>query len=192
MSRESVLNRLSRYKERYPEEAVTVDRFSNFVSVNEDCFQRTLKEGHVTGSAWVVDRAGKKVLLTHHRKLDRWLQMGGHADGESDVLSVALREVEEESGLREVEPISNEIFDIDIHLIPKRGNEAEHFHYDIRFALMNLGSEEYIVSEESHDLRWINISEVSELTEEESMLRMVRKWQAQQVAAGDKSDDLRQ
>lgn len=183
---------LSRYKEKYPEEAVTVDRFSNFVSVNEDCFQRTLKEGHVTGSAWVVDRAGKKVLLTHHRKLDRWLQMGGHADGESDVLSVALREVEEESGLREVEPISNEIFDLDIHLIPERGNEAEHYHYDIRFALVNLGSEEYIVSEESHDLRWINISEVSELTEEESMLRMVRKWQAQQVAVGDKSDDLRQ
>ncbi|MEX0289639.1 MAG: NUDIX hydrolase [Puniceicoccaceae bacterium] len=192
MSRESVLSMLSRYKEKYPEEAVTVDRFSNFVSVNEDCFQRTLKEGHVTGSAWVVDRAGKKVLLTHHRKLDRWLQMGGHADGESDVLSVALREVEEESGLREVEPISNEIFDLDIHLIPERGNEAEHYHYDIRFALVNLGSEEYIVSEESHDLRWINISEVSELTEEESMLRMVRKWQAQQVAVGDKSDDLRQ
>lgn len=182
---ESVLCMLARYEEKYPEEAATVKRFIKFVSGNEDCFQRTLKEGHVTGSAWVVDETGKRVLLTHHRKLDRWLQMGGHADGESDILAVALREVEEESGLEEVEPLNGEIFDIDIHLIPERGSEAEHFHYDIRFSLMNIGSEKFIVSEESHDLSWIEISNISKFTKEESMLRMVRKWKAQQVAGGD-------
>lgn len=182
MSRESTLRMLRSYGEKYPEEADTVNRFIKFVSEKDDCFHRTLKEGHVTGSAWVVDETGKKALLTHHKKLDRWLQMGGHADGESDLLAVALREVEEESDLEEVEPLSDEIFDIDIHLIPKRGPEAEHFHYDIRFALVNSGSEEFTVSEESHDLRWVKISDISKFTEEESMLRMARKWVAQQAA----------
>lgn len=184
MSRETVLCMLQRYRDRYPEEAATVDRFTKFISENENCFHRTLKEGHVTGSAWLVDKTGKKVLLTHHRKLNRWLQMGGHADGESDILLVALREAEEESGLENVEPLSSEIFDIDIHSIPERGSEGEHFHYDIRFALENTGNEPYKVSEESHDLKWLQISKVSEFTQEESILRMVRKWDAQSGAFG--------
>lgn len=179
MTRESILRMLARYGETYPEESATVERFSQFVSDNEDCFQRSLAEGHVTGSAWVVDATGQKVLLTHHRKLNRWLQMGGHADGDPDILAVALREVEEESGLEEVAPLGTEIFDIDIHLIPARGSEPDHYHYDIRFAVMNMGSEDYTVSEESHDLSWIAISEVPEFTKEESMLRMARKWVAQ-------------
>lgn len=185
MSRESILCMLRRYREMYPAEAETVDRFLNFVSENENCFHRSLKEGHITGSAWVVDTSGQKVLLTHHRKLNRWLQMGGHADGESNILSVALREVAEESGLKDVKVLSSEIFDIDIHQIPKRGLEGEHFHYDIRFAVINLGSEDYVVSEESHDLSWIDILNVSEVTQEESMLRMVRKWQARLLAGVD-------
>ena len=185
MRTESVLYMLSRYGAKYPEVASTVDQFSNFVSEKKDCFHRTLKEGHVTGSAWVVNETGRKVLLTHHKKLGRWLQMGGHADGESDILAVALREVKEESGLDKVEPISREIFDIDIHMIPQTGSEAEHFHYDIRFALVNLGNEEFVVSEESHDLCWVEISDLSEFTKDESMLRMARKWRAQPVAGGD-------
>jgi 8-oxo-dGTP pyrophosphatase MutT (NUDIX family) len=178
MSRESILRQLARYSDKHPEEADTVDRFAEFVSENKDCFQRSLAEGHITGSAWVVDRTGNKVLLTHHRKLNKWLQMGGHADGEPDILSVALREVEEESGLERVRPISREIFDIDIHLIPERGAEAPHFHYDLRFALENTGSEAYSLSDESHALRWIAITNVCKFTNEESMLRMVRKWLA--------------
>lgn len=180
MSRELTIDMLRRYGEKYPGELATVQRFIKFVSENEDCFERTLEEGHITGSAWVVDETGEKALLTHHKKLDRWLQMGGHADGESDILAVALREVEEEAGLEEIKPVSDEIFDIDIHLIPKRGSEAEHFHYDIRFVLVNSGSEAFTVSEESHDLCWIKISDISKFSEDESMLRMARKWGAQQ------------
>jgi 8-oxo-dGTP pyrophosphatase MutT (NUDIX family) len=184
MGRESILRMLKRYKEKYPEETATVDRFNQFISDNENCFHRSLKAGHITGSAWVVDKTGKKVLLTHHRILGRWLQMGGHADGQSDILAVAMREVEEESGLEKVEPSSSEIFDIDLHLIPERGPEEAHFHYDIRFALVNSGSEKYTVSEESHDLSWIEISNVSEFTKEDSMLRMVRKWSEQNIPDG--------
>lgn len=187
MSRDALLGMLKRYQEKYPEELAVVSRLAAFVAEHEDCFHRSLREGHVTGSAWVVDQTGKKVLLTHHRKLNRWLQLGGHADGDSDVLAVAMREVEEESGLEQVQPCSSEIFDIDIHPIPLRGSEAAHLHYDIRFAFVNVGSEAYCVSDESHDLRWIDLQELSKVTQEESMRRMARKWQARSVADGDAS-----
>ncbi|HAK50535.1 MAG TPA: nucleoside triphosphate hydrolase [Gammaproteobacteria bacterium] len=114
-------------------------------------------------------------MLTHHRKLDRWLQPGGHADGQSDVLAVAMREAEEESGLWEIEPVSDSLFDIDIHLIPARGNEAEHFHYDCRFLLRSVGSDQYTVSEESDDLAWILLSDMASYTSEVSITRMVDK-----------------
>jgi 8-oxo-dGTP pyrophosphatase MutT (NUDIX family) len=179
MSREGILKELGAYRVKYPEEAATVNRFMEFVSNNEACFERSLANGHVTGSAWVVDNSGKKVLLTHHRKLDRWLQLGGHADGESDILKVAMREVQEESGIDEVHPLTGGIFDLDIHLIPEFGNERAHTHYDIRYALRITGSEVYTVSDESHDLGWIPIEDISSVTKEESMHRMARKWIAQ-------------
>ena len=104
-----------------------------FVEQNEMCFERSLDIGHITGSAWVLDFHRTHTLLTHHAKLDKWLQLGGHSDGDPDTLEVALREVREESGLVEVRPISEAIFDVDAHLIPARGAEPEHIHYDIRF-----------------------------------------------------------
>ena len=106
--------------------------------------------------------------------------MGGHADGESDLVAVALREVWEESGLCSAKPVSEEIFDIDIHLIPERGNEPAHFHYDVRFAFQVHGEEPFIVSDESHDLDWVSIPELGDYSEEDSMLRMARKWLAGQ------------
>lgn len=150
-------------------------RLAEFVSTYENCFERTLLIGHVTGSAWIVDRDRTHVLLTHHRKLDKWLQLGGHADGDSDVLRVAMREAEEESGLTTLQPVHREIFDVDIHLIPLRKTEPEHFHYDVRYALEADRAEPIRVSDESHDLRWVPVDEVAGLTAEESVLRMVRK-----------------
>ena len=90
-------------------------------------------------------------------------------------------EVAEESGLEAFEPISEAIFDIDIHAIPARGDEAEHDHYDVRFAVRATGSDDYIVSEESHDLSWVEIANIGEYTQEESMLRMARKWSKSHV-----------
>lgn len=97
-------------------------------------------------------------------------------DGNPNVLESALREAEEESGIADILPVSEEIFDIDIHAIPQHGDEADHYHYDIRFAVHTTTSEVYQVSDESHDLAWVAIRDVQQLTQEESMLRMVRKW----------------
>ncbi|VGO17187.1 hypothetical protein PDESU_05782 [Pontiella desulfatans] len=176
MHRNDLLSKLCNYREHWPDEATMTDRLISFVERHTDCFERSLSVGHITGSAWLVNKAGTHVLLTHHRKLNAWLQLGGHADGNTDILDAALQEAREESGLPDLEPISTDIFDIDIHLIPARKNEPEHDHHDIRFAFRCTGSEEYAVSNESHDLAWGTINHLDEYTTDESMLRMARKW----------------
>ena len=80
-----------------------------FIKINEDCFERELKIGHITGSAWLINKSGDQALLMHHMKLDKWLQPGGHADGDTDILAVAIKEAQEESGIKAIEPVMNEI-----------------------------------------------------------------------------------
>jgi len=178
MSREALIEELRNYGDRHTEEISVVERFVTFVSAHPDCFERTLPVGHITGSGWVMNAAGTHVLLTHHRKLGIWLQLGGHVDGSSDVLGAALREVEEESGLMDVLPMTREIFDIDIHPVPAFGDMPRHLHYDVRYLFQASGGHDYVVSEESHDLRWVPIGDIRRFTVEPSMLRMVEKWLA--------------
>lgn len=182
MSRHALIDQLQKYHQRYPQEAAVAERFIAFVQQYEDCFERTQLVGHVTGSAWLTNVAGSHVLLTHHRKLNRWLQLGGHADGNPDVQDVALREAQEESGIIDIAVVEPQIFDIDIHEIPARGNEPAHFHYDARFALAVTGSDTFAISEESHALEWIDISQLHKRTTERSMLRMADKWRQSQFA----------
>lgn len=185
MSREDVIRQLREYQVRWENESATVERFVAFLAAHPDAFARELKLGHVTGSAWVVNRAGTHVLLTHHRKLNRWVQLGGHADGDADVFRVARREAEEESGLADLEPVGKDIFDVDVHEIPARGETPAHLHWDVRYAFRAAGSEAYRVSDESYDLAWIEIGSIGAVTQEESLLRMARKWQEEQGAAAE-------
>lgn len=147
-----------------------------FVRENEDCFDRNLTIGHITGSAWIVEASGKRVLLTHHRKLNIWVQPGGHSDGDPDVAAVAFREAREETGISGLEFMDRKIFDVDIHAIPARRDEPRHEHFDVRFALRAVGSNEFVVSDESHDLAWVSLDDLEQFTTEPSMLRMRRKW----------------
>lgn len=178
MHRQPLLQLLAEYATRYPEEQTCVTRFRRFVEQHPDCFQRSLQSGHVTGSAWLVDATGRRVLLTHHRKLAIWVQLGGHADGNPDIRAVALAEAREESGLDELRLVADTAFDLDIHRIPARAAEPAHEHYDVRFALQASGSQRYRVSAESHALAWVTIDRLGEFTREASMLRMARKWLA--------------
>ena len=93
-----------------------------------DCFDRTCRPGHITAAAWILSADRRRSLLTHHRKLDRWLQLGGHADGQWHVEEVALREAREESGLTrfDIVPIDGVLmpFDVDVHEIPARYDAA--------------------------------------------------------------------
>lgn len=175
-ARTAIRQALARYARQWPQEADVVQSFAHFLDEADTVFVRAHLSGHFTASSWLVDRSGERILLTHHRKLERWLQLGGHADGDLDLARVALREAEEESGLTDLQ-VDAAIFDLDRHWIPERGDVPGHWHYDVRYVVHARGSEDYVVSEESHDLAWRRIDEVlADASSDESMRRMARKW----------------
>jgi 8-oxo-dGTP pyrophosphatase MutT (NUDIX family) len=177
VGRSNLAAALDRYGKQYPGELEMVERFAEFVRSEANCYERDCWRGHVTGAAWLVNGAGTHTLLTHHRKLDMWLQLGGHSDGDPDTTAVAMREAREESGLQ-VRLLDPNIFDVDIHPIPARKQEPEHWHFDVRFLMQATASEEFVVSAESVDLAWVALSELPRYTAESSILRMAEKWQA--------------
>jgi len=138
-------------------------------------FDRALAPGHVTASAWIVDPDRRHAVLLHHRKLERWLQLGGHVDGDPDVRRGALREAREESGLRALRLIVEDIYDIDVHRIPARGAEPEHEHFDLRFALEADPREPLVRNAESHDVRWIALSDLETYGIDDSVRRLAAK-----------------
>jgi 8-oxo-dGTP pyrophosphatase MutT (NUDIX family) len=173
VTRNQLIQQLHSYQTPFPEEKDFVSRFLELLKSN-DAFQRTHLPGHITGSAWIINNTKDQTLLVHHAKLNKWVQPGGHADGDENVLQVALREAEEETGLRNFK-ITETIFDIDIHIIPARKDFPEHQHYDIRYLLEADITEQIVASEESHDVKWIEISELEKFTSERSVLRMKEK-----------------
>ena len=171
-----LLDLLNRFRAATPQAAAALRLFREFANAHTDCLERSCVPGHITGSAWLVDPTGLRVLLTHHRKLNKWLQLGGHADGDGNIARVALREAQEESGLGDliVEPA---IFDLDRHMIPARGNEPAHWHYDVRFVVRATGSEIFTISNESHSLAWRDIADIAgDSSVDESVRRLARKW----------------
>lgn len=176
MHRKDLTNKITVYNPEFDEEVKFRVSFLSFIRQHTDCFERSLKIGHITGSAWIINQSRDKALLTHHRKLNRWLQLGGHADGDSDIIRVASKEAEEESGLKSLRLLETNIFDIDIHTIPARKEDPEHLHYDVRFLFEADENEELIVSNESKELAWVSFDELKKVTNEnDSILRMVKK-----------------
>jgi 8-oxo-dGTP pyrophosphatase MutT (NUDIX family) len=189
MNRYELVALLNRYATSHPEEDATTRRVRALLEAVPGCFdRRCFDPGHITASAWIVSRESRAVLLTHHRKLDRWLQLGGHTDGETDVLASALREAREESGIAEFEvlPRGREpvILDVDVHEIPARKDEPAHEHHDIRF-LLETSEHAPLMRQraESKALRWFPAEGIEARLREESLARMARKaarWLAQQ------------
>ena len=175
--RESLAERFAAYAARLlaADEQMMAREFAPFIRAHADCLWRTCVPGHLTASAWIVDAARQRTLLTHHRKLDRWLQLGGHVDGDPDLAASALREAREESGLTKLVLVSAEIFDLDRHRIPARGTEPEHSHYDVRFLIEADPDEPLVVTGESKDLAWVELARVAELNPEASLRRLVLK-----------------
>ncbi len=161
-----------------PDEISARDRMLALLDGTPDCFQRTSFPAHFTGSGFVVNADGSRALLHHHRKLDRWLQFGGHCDGDEDVLRVARREALEESGVQGLIVASERPFDLDIHEIPAHSGDPAHFHYDVRFMLIAPESAAPVLSDESREFRWFAPGELADLPLDESLRRMIRKWQS--------------
>lgn len=167
------------YRRHWPAEAGVAGLFLERLDDQADPFVRERLEGHFTGSSWLVSGDGERTLLTHHRKLQRWLQLGGHADGDRDLGRVALREAQEESGLEGLVLDGAEIFDLDRHWIPERGDVPGHWHYDVRHVVHAKGGEDYVVGEESLDLAWRPVAGIAaDPAADESLRRMAGKWLA--------------
>lgn len=153
------------------------------IEYSPDCFYRNhFNPGHITGSGMLLSADGMRTLMNHHKFLNIWICFGGHADGEQDVLNVAMREVMEESGITGIEPVTGNIFDVDVHPIPANAkkNEPAHKHFDIRyvFRVTDSAQEQFAQSEESNDLRWCTYQEAMALASPQdiSMHRLLTKW----------------
>ena len=202
MSQTAFINVISKYRElviakydlsseQLAHEWELCKRFSSFVQQNPSCFDSNHDfpeelqgpmRGHLTGSALVLSPDRSKVVLTLHKKLGKWLQLGGHADGHPRLEDVAKREAHEESGLKELSHASFEDsggklilpFDLDIHLIPGTAKKPRHYHYDVRFILF-AKDEQLTITDESEDLRWFKLDEVKSVSQEESLHKQLRK-----------------
>ncbi|MDC7221835.1 MAG: NUDIX domain-containing protein [Spirochaetales bacterium] len=169
---ESLSGLIEQYGKEYPREAEKVSLFLQFLRGEE--LSEELSRGHFTGSAWVINRERTDILMTHHAKLNLWLQPGGHLDEGEGALEGALREVKEETGLTG-RLLKESLFDLDIHLIPARKSDPAHYHFDIRFFVEADSKTDLAVTEESHDLKWIPLDQVQLYNRSDSILRMVEK-----------------
>jgi 8-oxo-dGTP pyrophosphatase MutT (NUDIX family) len=149
------------------------------MQAHEQPFDRAILHGHLTGSALIVSADGSQLLLGFHRKLGRWLQMGGHGEpGETDAQTVASREAEEESGIAGLAlyPGVPAPVDVDVHTIPARKDVPEHLHLDIRYVLRAPANAKVNrQEEEQEELRWFSWEEAERLELDESLRRLIQK-----------------
>lgn len=175
----NLINELDNYIALDPTEKENVKKVFLFLKNNKNCFSRSNLIGHITAGGLVVDMKGN-VLLNHHKKTGMWFQFGGHSDGDSDSLNVALREIKEEAGLKNLKLISNKIFDVDKQRIGEniKKNEPAHFHYDINFLFLSNESN-FKISDESTEIKWVTIAEARKLinTDDFTMQRMLKKYE---------------
>ena len=174
MVAESLKEKIKHYASTFSAESVFVNRFLDLIQ-HPDAFLRTHLPGHITGSAFIASEDYAHTLLVHHAKLNKWIQPGGHADGDHNIMGVALREANEETGLRNLALITSNIFDLDIHVIPARKDFPQHDHYDVRFLVQASMLEKITVSEESHDVRWVGLAQLEKYNSEAAVLRMREK-----------------
>ena len=177
MHRNELLDLLSHYRSTSVTESGNINHTKLFINQFEDCFNTHLLPGHVTGSAWVVNQHYDRVLMLHHKKLNKWFQPGGHADSDHDIRRVALREVSEETGLSpdDIDLVSHDIFDVDIHQVPDYKDMPAHTHYDIRF-LIQVNDQIVIPgNDESYDIIWVELRDTQHFNHNLSTYRMMEK-----------------
>ncbi|MCC6954638.1 MAG: NUDIX hydrolase [Deltaproteobacteria bacterium] len=170
---------MSRYVSLHPEESGVAERFVELERHFPFCYHRDSFPGHITGSGWVLSPDLSHVLLLHHRKLDKWLQPGGHADGDDVVERVALREIAEETGVIEIELLGSSTeplpFDLDIHRIPANTCEPEHEHYDMRYLFRAKSRQLAPCVVETKGADWFPLEQVAALNGERAITRMIEK-----------------
>lgn len=148
----------------------------------ERCFHRDhFNPGHITASSLLLNTDNNYILMNYHKSLNKWLNFGGHCDGEEDAFSVGIRETMEESGLTAFKPVTASIIDIDIHTIPANPVKAEpaHEHFDIRYLMRMTAEQRPVISSESLDMQWMSFSDALDVaSNNQSLTRLIKKAQS--------------
>jgi len=176
-----LLSQLATYIVLHDSEGQVANAFLTFVESRGDSFQRSCAPDHVTGSAFIVDPELTRTLLVHHRRLDKWLQPGGHCEPGETALEAAIREALEETGVSALALSPDQLFDIDIHAIPAHAETPAHLHYDARYLLVAEPGDT-VVSHESHAVEWVSMEEALRRNPGPSIARMVAKAKTLSVA----------
>lgn len=146
------------------------ERVLALIDEHNDIAHRTCRPGHLTGSAFVVDPSRDACLMLFHTKLQRWLQPGGHADGDTNLAHVALREAQEETGIDGLRVVAPAI-DVDIHRVDPPKEDA-HLHLDVRFLVLAPPGAEPVGNEESQALQWVTAAELVDFDVDDGLRRM--------------------
>ena len=183
MNTDALLSALNAHSPADQEEENHRGKMIAFVSAHSSgWWKRATAVGHVTGSAWILNVERTHALLLHHRKLNRWVQPGGHLDDtDASPHAGAMREAREETGIQDLRFADDVLFDVDIHVIPARPaqvgkNETEpaHLHYDVRYLII-AAADHVTISAESLDAKWISLQDLVQPAFERSIGRMAEK-----------------
>lgn len=175
MSSMKIIDELQYYSYQYPRDKILSEKFIDFICSDNSCYSRENLKRHITGSAWITDSDNSQVLLTLHKKLNKWIVPGGHSEEETCPFDTAVREAEEETGLK-LTPQGREILSLDIHEIPAYNKIPEHSHWDFTYAFKAMGCRKYTVSSESHDLKWVPLNKLEDFTQEENIIKLRDRW----------------
>ena len=172
-----LLEELRSYRAADAREAQHQRDILDLLSYGVDPFSRgQFVPGHITASCFIIDPATKSLLLHHHRRLDRWLQMGGHIDAGETARAAALREGAEESGLRDLELVRDGVIDVDVHSIPAAKGEPDHTHFDVRYVARTMRPDSIIMAAgESNELAWAGLEKAESMMNEEASTRVIMK-----------------
>lgn len=173
--RNTIINEIKTYSPSSDEKSF-IPEFLNLLK-SDRCFYRDhFNPGHITSSAILFNIKGDKILMNHHKSLNKWMNFGGHCDGEEDTLAVAIRETMEESGITAIKPLSATFIDIDIHDIPThdKKNEPTHKHFDVRYVMQMTHEQDFVISDESLALKWMTIDDALNHADK-SLERFIKK-----------------
>ena len=180
-----ILRMLDAHQPAEAKEAGDIELIKRLIADHPNIMNQNCEVAHITASALIVDASSRRVLLHFHKRLRRWLQVGGHADFETDIAQVALREAREETGLPDLSfyPANDKIapIDYDVHSIPQHGDLPQHLHLDFRYLLLTRKPNALApAAGESTRFRWLRFDEALALGDEidDSLKRLLRKGQA--------------
>lgn len=155
-------------------------RILDFLARNEDAYERSNTTAHMTASAWVVNHDATKVLMVYHKIYDSWSWTGGHCDGERDLLALAIREVQEETGVHNVRPVTEDIYSLEVLTVDgheKRGQYvSSHLHMNVTYLLMADEHETlHICEDENSGVAWFTLKEALEASTEPWFVERIYK-----------------